>query len=289
MARDGLRARDNGEWGKEKLAFIEHFGPVALRATAGKRERHYLDLFAGPGTNKVRGTGEEFDGSPLLAIEMAAESMPDIHFTHAWCINKSRRDFAALEARLDQRVEAGRSRIPRERIHGIAGDANRELRGVLDQIHPKAYVLAFADMEAPKQCPWETIEALRAYRGHESVDLYILFPLDMALKRLLSSNPATVEQSASVLNGFYGDDRWRPLLELRKSGSDADRDELGRKALQLYMERLREKWHHVDVISDVKRGMHHKLYKMLYASDNVAGRKIAAWAKRRSPEQLGLL
>jgi hypothetical protein len=87
LAADGLRARDNGAWGKEKLAFLDYFGPVALRATERKRHRHYVDLFAGPGINKVRQSSEEFDGSPLRAIEMRADGRQDIHFTDVWCLN----------------------------------------------------------------------------------------------------------------------------------------------------------------------------------------------------------
>ena len=209
----------------------------------------------------------------------------EVHFTDVWCINRDRRDHMALDVRVSERVRTGRSTIARERIRCIRGDANVELTRVLDAIHPNAYVFVFADMEAPKQCHWVTIEALRTHRQHKSVDLYMLFPLDMALKRLVSRNPVTVAQSARVLNAFFGDDRWRSVLHLRQTGSDADKDELGRALINLYVERLRNHWAHVEMICDVRRGMHHKLYKMLYASDNLAGKKIAAWAKRRAQSQ----
>jgi len=288
VGSDGLRARDNGAWGEEKLAFLDYFAPVALRATERKTRRCYVDLFAGPGLNRVRGSSQEYDGSPLRAIEVIADNRPDLSFTDAFFINRDRRDHQALRERIERRINFGRSRMPREQIQCIRGDANEKLRAILDQIDPRSYILVFADMEAPKQCRWSTVEALRRYRSHQSVDLYILFPLDMALKRLLSRNAATVEQSARTLDSFFGDDRWRGLLRFRQTDSQADRDALSRGLLDLYVCRLRELWTHVEVICDIRRGMHHRLYKMLFASKDDAGRKIAAWAKRRSRRQVEL-
>lgn len=143
-------------------------------------------------------------------------------------------------------------------------------------------------MEAPKQLPWSSVEALRHFRGHESVDLYLLFPLDMALKRLLSRNPATRESCASVLTGFFGSEAWRELIRFREANSDSSRADLGRGLLDLYLRQLRALSKHADIALDVRRGMNHRLYKMLFATNSDVGRKIALWAKQRSNQQFGL-
>lgn len=277
IADDGLRARDNGEWAEQKLDFISTFGPPALAATSGKRSRWYVDLFAGPGINVLRGTNREIEGSPLRAIELSASTSAVASFTDTVFVNRDRRDHAALGERLRRRVAEERCRVSPERLLTIRGDANALIGGIMSQIHPRAYAFVFADMEAPRQFPWSSVEALRA-QGHESVDLYMLFPLDMALKRLLSSKPKTVEQSAATLTAFYGNDEWRALLRHREGSSH----ELGRAAQSLYESQLRAIWPYVGEVCDIRRGQNHRLYKMLYASKDPAGKRIADWASKRN-------
>jgi three-Cys-motif partner protein len=281
-ASDGLRARDNGEWGEQKLDFITTFGPPALRATQAKRSRHYIDLFAGPGINRVRDHSREFDGSPLRAIELTGEGSPPVSFTDAVFVNRDRRDHSALQARIASRVSEGRSRLGLDRIACHRGDANVCVSAIMRTVHPRAYAFVFADMEAPRQFPWTSVEALTS-QGHQSVDLYMLFPLDMALKRLISRNPTTVAQSAKVLTAFFGTEDWRPLLRHREGRGS----ELGRELQALYVSRLREIWKHADEVCDVRRGSSHRLYKMLYASNSDVGKRIARWAaKRNAPPSL---
>jgi hypothetical protein len=47
-AVDGLRVRRNGSWGETKLSSLNRYLGPALRATEGKWDRVYVDLFAGP-------------------------------------------------------------------------------------------------------------------------------------------------------------------------------------------------------------------------------------------------
>lgn len=287
-AADGLRARDNGAWAEDKLAFLTTFGPPALKATQSMPTRHYLDLFAGPGINRVRGTAAtEIEGSPLRALELSAPGEPTLHFTHATFVNRDARDHRALEQRVGWRVKAGRSLIPREKVRCVPGNANEVLYGILGAIHPRAYVFAFADITAPKQLPWASVRALREYGGHQSVDLYMLFPLDMALKRLLSYRPGATENCAAVLTDFFGTDEWRGLYTRRPSSAQGA--ELGRALEALYLRQLKTAWKYARTVSDVRRGQCHRLYKMLFASNHSAGNDIANWAAARSAQQLSLL
>ncbi|MDB4914199.1 MAG: three-Cys-motif partner protein, partial [Gemmatimonadetes bacterium] len=235
--RDGFRVRDNGEWGIEKLEFIDAFGPQALLATKSKLSRHYVDLFAGPGMNRIRGRQQEFDGSPLRALELTAQGNSAVSFTNAVFLNLDPLDHAALQARVQRRISEGKSRIPASQVVCTQGDANVLVRDVMAGIHPRAFAFVFADMEAPKQFPWTTVQAL-VERGHQSVDFYMLLPLDMGLKRLISSNPKTVEQCSGVLTAFYGSEEWRPLLEHRKGSGYA----LGADAQALYIKQLKGLW-----------------------------------------------
>ena len=40
-AKDGLRARDSGTWGRTKLEFLDYYCPAAIQAT---EKRHLLPL-----------------------------------------------------------------------------------------------------------------------------------------------------------------------------------------------------------------------------------------------------
>src|SRR2546425_10882784 len=96
-AKDGLLARDSGPWGLTKLSFLDHYCPAAIQATARKLQRYYVDLFAGPGVNVVRGTRDaEYDGSPLRVLRYVGRQRNDLTFTHAVFINAMERDHQAL-------------------------------------------------------------------------------------------------------------------------------------------------------------------------------------------------
>lgn len=275
-ASDGLIARNNGIWAKDKLSFLEEFGPPALKATAKKRQRWYVDLFAGPGKNvDDEETGEEFEGAALRALRMTAPKDAGLYFTHLALVNLDKKAHQALEARVDRHCEDGFCRAPRAHIDLFQGDANRLVNAIMRKIDPKAYVFVFLDIEAPKQLPFSTVRALMSH-NHTSVDLFVLFPLDMALKRILSYNGATVEQSSDTLTGFFGTEKWRPLVEQRVT--DAQSPELGRQVLQLYMDQLRRDWRYVNVVRDVRRDGGTKMYKMLFATNHDAGKDISEWS-----------
>jgi three-Cys-motif partner protein len=292
FASDGLRARDNGAWGRVKLAFLDDFGPVALLATAKMKERYYLDLFAGPGVNIERGgAGAEFEGSPLRALRMTAEGRPDLHFTHAFFVNADRRDHEALVARVDRLVASGESRVARERIKVVNDDSNFVLPRILQAVPTFAYLFVFADIEAPKQWPWRSVQQLRRY-GHASVDYYTLFPLDMAINRLISYRETQTERHAETLTRFFGTEAWRDIAARRLT--DAQSPELRRALEDLYVAQLKSEgpprmWRYAGPVKEVRRTGRHSLYKMLFASNHSAGDRIAQWARRQTgAQQLGL-
>lgn len=276
---DGLPARASGEWGRTKLDFLTQFGPIALEATVAKRSRWYVDLYAGPGLNVGRSSGEEFLGSPIRALELVAPRS-GAAFTDAFLVNQSMTAHRALEQRIDARYAASPMAVPRDKVRTVCGDANRELTGILDQIHPLDYVFVFADPDAPSQLPWRSIESLRSHRGHRSVDLYVLFPLDMALKRMIGYEDSAIEMNAAAMTEFFGTEDWRECERFRQSG--ALRHDFGRCLERVYLDRLRTMWRHADKICDVKRESGQRLYTMLFASNHDAGKKIASWAKKRA-------
>jgi three-Cys-motif partner protein len=280
-ARDGLRARDNGPWGREKLSFLEEYCPPALRATQTKVQRYYIDLFAGPGINIDRETGREFDGSPLRILRMGATGGDAPHFTHAIFINKYLGDHEALEERVGRAVDGGRSLIPRDHIRVLRDDANRVIGPLLEHIHRLAYVLVFADNENLKQLPCETVLALR-HLGHKSIDLYMLFPLDMAMRRLLCYRNYRDPKWEMALTRFFGTDAWKELAAQRVTSAQARK--LDAALIDLYITQLKGRWQYAGSAKDVRMKGKRFLYRMLFASNHEAGDRIYRWARSGQQE-----
>lgn len=278
IANDGLPARDSGEWGKTKLDFLSRFGPLALDATEPMPTRCYVDMFAGPGLNVGRRTGEEFLGSPLKALDLVGPRFGKA-FTHAFFVNEESEAHQALGQRIDRSYEISPRAIPRSSVSAIEGDANAKLAGILDRIHPKSYLFVFADPDKPSDLPWRSVEALKRYKGHRSVDLYVLFPL-MALRRLIDYSGPVTAANARALTEFYGSDEWQQCVNYRQSA--ALRRDFAQCLERAYLDRLRTLWSHADHICDVNRESGQALYTMLFATNHDAGKKIGAWAKKRA-------
>ncbi|GJG88740.1 hypothetical protein tb265_39210 [Gemmatimonadetes bacterium T265] len=282
VASDGLRARENGTWGRDKLAFLDDYGPTALDATYLKHQRVYIDLFAGPGRNVASvsptGSPDEFEGSPIRVLRMAGRVQSQVRFTGAHFVNLDPEDHDALATRVDRLYASGNAVVPRGAVDVRRGDANRVAVDILRDVHVKAYVLVFADITKPNHWPWRTIERIRALK-HESLELYMLFPLGMAIQRLIAvHNPEHTEKCAHSLTRFFGTDAWRTLAERRHT--DAQSPELRRGLEDLYLTQLRRHWRYARSVKDVRRGGQ-SLYRMLFASDHEAGERIADWARRQ--------
>jgi len=254
---------------------LDYFCPSALQATARKRERYFVDLFAGPGINVERDLARhEFEGSPLRVLQYCAPQNDRIAFTHAVFVNNVTSVRDALERRISRAYESRHPKIPRNNIRNIFGDSNKIMADILAAVPHLAYAFVFADIEAPNQLPWQTVAALRA-QGHRSIDLYVLFPLDMALQRLMSYTDGARPRYATQLNRFFGTDEWRKVASARVSNAQAG--DLRRGLVELYLAQLRRHWSTAGEVMDVHLRGRQRLYKMLFATDHPAGVRIADW------------
>jgi len=278
LASDGLPARVNGEWAKRKLEFLDQFGPPALDATERKRRRVYCDLFAGPGMNLPKEDGgEEFESGALRMLTMRGHHESRPAFTDAYLINLDPADHHALVQRIDQLESNGLLALPRGRIRVIEGDAHDALPGILSACHALDYVLVFADPENPSQWPWSMVETLTS-RGHKSIDLYLLYPLEMGVRRLLNFRGGPHQDER--LTEFFGSEDWRPVVGKRVT--EARSKELTRALEELYLTQLRRHWNHANKVMDVRRVGNQGLYRMVFASNHDAGERIATWARRKT-------
>jgi three-Cys-motif partner protein len=217
---------------------------------------------------------------------MAGASHPSLSFTDAVMVNLNRLDHATLVTRVDRLVVTGQSRISRDHLQLIRGDSNTILESIMSGFHPKDYLWVFADLEAPRQFPFASVQTLRR-RGHESVDLYVLFPLQMGILRLAPYSRTDLDRYAPILTGFFGTDEWRRIIDRRRT-SDQERIHACRRELEdLYIRQLGLHWRYVDRVCEVRTTGRRGLYRMLFATDHEAGKKIAQWAKRHCAKDSG--
>ena len=275
--------RRNGRYAQEKLSFLNRFVPPALRATKSKLTRHYIDLFAGHGQFPDE-CGVLHDGSPLRALTIGGVETGGVSFTDATLINLKEAHHEKLKANVHRARADGRMALPADRIAFVNENANTAIASVLSGIHRKSYVFVFADPESPNQLPWTTIQALRA-QGHESIDLYVLFPLHMAIVRMVAWDPTKLEPNAAALTRFFGTDEWRDLVTRRRTDNDSER--LIVDLEELYVRRLRDLgWKHTGRVREIRRTGRHRLYNMLFATNHPVGAALAEWETKSAQMEL---
>ncbi|MBA3853318.1 MAG: hypothetical protein C0503_02825 [Gemmatimonas sp.] len=276
---DGQPARRAGDYAQEKLAFLKAFMPPALSIAGRKPTRIYVDLFAGPGMNRTV-DGSEFDGSPLLALEARATARDSKPFTDAHFVNLESTSHDALAARIARAQHDGRSVVPADRVRLHTGDANVIGPQLLRAMPRAAYVLLFADITGVKHWPWRSVEALRA-AAPRSLDLYVLFPLEMTIERLLGIDRERAKRYEAHLDAFFGTDTWRAHYSKRVSSSQgaAFRTAL----IELYRARLRSLWKDAIVACAPGFSEDRALYRMFFATSHPAAMRAAKWAHARPP------
>ncbi len=264
--------RSWGFWTRLKLRILADYLSAFVRAASNPSERIYLDAFAGEGTGLDRLTGEKFDGSPRIALEVG-----DPGFTRFRFFERGRRA-AELEARL-------RSDYPGRDIAVAQGDCNVTIPAALKQLEPMRWAPTFAFLDPDgMELAWETLSRLsdhkRGYRGAHSdkpefkVELWMLFPsvgLIRALALDLEKLSTPDEDRATRL---FGDESWRAIhtrrLEGRINAGDAREEyvNLMRWSLERH---LGYRWTHP---LELKNTQGVPIYHMLFATDNEAGTRI---------------
>ncbi len=238
---------------KEKLRILSQYLPVYLKATTTALERIYVDGFAGPGLNKVTGTGETINGSPLIALQ--ADASNGTRFSRLFFIERDRQVAAELR-------EVLRAKEGHERAEVIEGDLNVELPNVVRGLHPRAPTFVFLDTDGIEP-RWTTIRAIAPWR----TELLINFPLGMAINRNITSRKV-VE--------YIGTDEARAIWESGRPG-------WRRALLDYHKERLRSlgyMYSPLDQLIKARGGQH--LYYLIHVSKKEAAKRIMEWVQRQA-------
>lgn len=279
IASDGLRARLNGSYAKEKIEWQSRYLAGGLVAAQRKLTRVYVDLYAGCGLNIDKHSREQFSSGAVEAVQLLGTSGQRAPFTDAYLVNLDDDDHHALTERIDRLNAQGKLRVPRHKIRTIHGDANVVVHDIVKEIHPAAWIYTYADIENMAQMPFTTVQALKS-RKHESVDLYALFPLQVNIQRILRFNTGEVEEFSPMVDRYFGTSEWRAIYEDRATPARA---ELFRKRLEaLYCRQLETLWRKAGQVARIHFGSGSRvLYHMLFAASDPTALRIAEGVTRR--------
>ena len=203
----------------------------------------FIDLFAGPGMVRERGTGHVLPGSPLLALEH--ETAP---FTKVLPCDVDQEVYEILSARVE-RYGA--------RVKVYQGDSNSLIDRVVADVPPYGLNVALIDPFGIRGLKFDTLKKLAAYRY---MDLIVHFPVQ-GIRR-------NYQQQTDAITAAVGTDRWLGKVRLPE---DAPR----------LMEFLREElasFQYVDTFAKnalVTQSTNVPLYYLMYFTKHEKG--VAIW------------
>lgn len=258
---DNLPMRHGGDWAYTKLHFVNEYLYRFIVSMRDKNWRaiHYIDLFSGPGRNRLDG-GKIVHGSPILAL---AQPKPfDRYFfadSDPSCANTLRQRCCALGADMN-------------RVQILVGDANQVVEEVCEYIVSinrkfiqnigQSLNLAFLDPEG-LELHWDTVAKLASYR----TDMIIYYP-QMGITRDAETTPEAIDR-------FFGDQQWREIYSQHKRGEERF---LHRALLDYYKSKLKEFDYKVeDPLPEEPLFTNSKnapLYRLLFVSKHELGNKF---------------
>lgn len=275
---DDLLMRKSGEWTHDKLYFVNALLGRFIVSMRKKNWRaiHYIDLFAGPGKNRLS-DGRVILGSPLLAL---SQKQP---FDRYFFADNEPANIADLQKRCAQ--------FPNSRVCYYLDDANQAVDEIVSEIKAVDTVyragvwpslnLAFLDPQG-LELHWDTVAKLADCR----TDMIIYYS-QMGITR---DAPNQIQlQPPTAIDRFFGDTLWRDIYHRHKRGGDSF---LHRALLDHYKQKLGTFGYVVEdqlpepVFRNTKDA---PLYRLLFVSKHSLGNRFWSDATRNLPNgQLGL-
>jgi len=169
---DRIPTPEIGAWGEEKYRHVQLYASLFIKSMRTKWDALvYLDLFAGSGRSRIRGTRRIVSASPLLILEM-----PEAFDKNIFC--EGDKNFAeALETRC-------RRDFPNRNVKIITGNANASVDNIIAEMprpgrNQKVLGFCFLDPFQMQNLHFSTIEAL----SQRFMDFLVLIPSSMDANR----------------------------------------------------------------------------------------------------------
>ncbi len=189
VADDGLPCNPAGGWAEEKYRLLASY--IKQFATGTKKKwphRTFLDLYSGPGYNKLK-NGLVLKGSPVLAL-----STTDPFEQYLFCEGDPK-SLNTLQTRVDRDYS-------HRNVKYFAGDCNQKVEEMISQIPRQGSLsLCFVD-PYDLSIKFETLAKLAERR----VDMLCLLALHMDANRAYDIYTA---QESSKVDTFIGTSAWK--------------------------------------------------------------------------------
>ncbi len=215
-ASDGLPVRDSGKWAKRKLHFLRNYCGITT-VSVGKKFPNgvvYLDVMAGPGRCMIKETREEFQGSPLVAL--------DYDFAKYIFIESE----PALVDALKQRMAGHRKS---DKIEIILGDWITIAESGRLKFDASTLVVAFVDPTGISQIP---LSAMKTLASIPRIDLLVTIQYRLGI--VWNAPQYRKSKSAqTALDKFLGDQSWRQWGDSRSG-------EFGRLAIEYFCKKYQK-------------------------------------------------
>lgn len=247
----------------EKLTYIKKYMAAYLVATQKIKIRYFIDGFAGTGKcilcdercdsegGKCNcGKGKEVDGSALLVLK------DKNCFSKYFFIELNKNNSGIMNDFINKEIDESR----RSKISINNGDCNKLIPVVMEKFNGWASCLTLLDPEGA-ELDWNTIKSLSKFKR---MDLFILYPYDMALVRL-------VKDYGSKLDRFYGSKGWKSIFDSATSVEQRRTD-----LLKFYIDNLKKLGLQFISYKIIRRKNREgkRLYHLILASRNKVATKI---------------
>lgn len=261
---DGMPVRVAGSTATvDKLAILRGYVQGFAQACKRYQPFYFVDGFAGPGLDRIRDSDRLMWGSPLIA----AQARPA--FEKVLAMELDPKMVAALQSRA---ARFGNLVVEQ-------GDTNESLVSFMGAHIPRNRpVLCLLD-PAKMNLRMETVRAVARFRSHQTnrTELIILFPSHMSVWRMFPTQGADA-LAEGTLTELFGTDAWRDPWNAERQRF-ISRLQLRERLLDLYLQQLRDLgYKHVETREVRDRGrIGKKLYDLVFATTNDAGRNIMKW------------
>ncbi|HZR64523.1 MAG TPA: three-Cys-motif partner protein TcmP [Terriglobales bacterium] len=195
IENDGLTIPEVGAWAEDKHRLVSLYSTLFSSGMKNKwSKRVYIELYAGAGYSRIRGTSKLILGSPLHALQLK-----DRFDKYVFC-DESRENLDALKTRAERIA-------PGVEIAYVRGNCNHSVDEVLAAI-PKGSTqstvlsLCFAD---PFDISLE-FATIRALANARFIDFLVLLALGMDANR---NYEYYLREDSDKIDKFLGSNDWR--------------------------------------------------------------------------------
>lgn len=257
--------REWGDWTQLKLEILAKYLDEFTTASKRVDSRVFLDAFAGQGRGRSRTTGDVFEGSARIALNVS-----DPGFTHL-------RYFERDPANARQLRQALASEYPGRDIEVFEGDCNDRIPEALAELRAVSWAPTFAFLDPDGiQLRWTTLRALAAHkqRSPYKTELWLLFSTMGLVRRLALDETKVRPQDEQAANDAFGDGSWRPIYDQRRAEAITGQQARA-EYINLYRWKLETGLGYAHTFAlEIRNDRGVPIYAMVFATDNEAGKRI---------------